>query len=221
MALCSEDEAMKLPVAAISLVLVLAAPIPAGAQDRGFVRALGGATMGTESGAVVGGTVGVRINPKTQIFGEVGRLQNVLPSSVLDEVEIASALAANTRAGKASSTASAKATYGLVGVRMNVQKVGDAQLFVEGGGGAAQVKSRLEALIRGSETLQGDISNLVSVPFTASSPETKALATIGGGLTLAITQKVGVEMGYRYIRIFTDHPAINAGSVYGALRFGF
>ena len=61
----------------------------------------------------------------------------------------------------------------------------------------------------------------MSVPFTASSPETKALATIGGGLQLAITQKMGVEMGFRYMRIFTDNPAINTGTVYGALRFGF
>lgn len=103
---------------------------------------------------------------------------------------------------------------------MNVGKVGDAQLFLEGGG-AAQVKARLTALIRGSETLQGDISDLVSVPFTESSPQTKALATFGGGLMLTITQKMGVEMGYRYIRIFTDNPAINTGTIYGALRFGF
>ena len=186
---------MKLPVAVVCLVMVLAAPIPAGAQDRGFVRAIGGATMGSESGGAFGGTVGVKITPNAQIFGEFGRLQNVLPSSVLDEVEIEAALVANSRAGKSSSTASAKATYGLVGLRMNVRKIGDAQLFLEGGGGAAEVKSSHSALIRGSETLHGDISNLVSVPFTASSPQTAGLASIGGGMTLAITQKMGVEMG--------------------------
>jgi opacity protein-like surface antigen len=136
-------------------------------------------------------------------------------------VEIAAALVANTRSGKASSTASARATYGLVGLRLDVYKIGDAQIFLEGGGGAAQVRSRLTAFIRGSETLQGDISDLVSVPFTASSPQTKPLASIGTGMMLAVNQTMGVEMGYRYIRIFTDNPAINTGSIYGAVRFGF
>jgi opacity protein-like surface antigen len=158
---------------------------------------------------------------KLQIFGEFGRMQNVLPSSVLEEVERASALVANPLGGKASSTASATATYGLLGVRRNVIKVGDSQVFREVGAGAARVESELEALIRGSETLQGDISHLVSVPFTESSPQTKALATIGGGFGLDITQKIGVEMAYRYVRIFTDNPAINTGNIYGAIRFAF
>lgn len=212
---------MKLVLSAVCLVVVFAVPLPAAAQDRGSVRAMVGATMVTESGVTFGAAAGFKMNPNLQIFGEFGRMQNVLPSSVLEEVEIEAAQVANARNGKASSTASATANYGLLGVRRNLRKVGDAQVFVEIGAGAARVESSLEASIRGSETLQGDISNLVSVPFTESSPQTKALATIGGGFTLDITQKLGVEMGYRYVRIFTDNPAINAGNIYGALRFGF
>ena len=141
MALFSEDDVMKLPVAVVCLVMVLAAPIPAGAQDRVFVRAIGGATVGSESGGAFGGTIGIKVAPNALIFGEFGRLQNVLPTSVLDEVEVEAAIVANARAGKASSTASAKATYGLVGLRMNVWKIGDAQVFLDGGGGGAEVKS--------------------------------------------------------------------------------
>jgi opacity protein-like surface antigen len=212
---------MKLVLAVVCLVVVLAVPLAAAAQDRGFIRGMVGATMVTESGVTFGAAAGMKINPNLQIFGEFGRMQNVLPSSVLEEVELASAQVANARSGKASSTASASANYGLVGVRRNVRKVGDAQVFVEGGVGAARVESTLEASIRGSETLQGDISDLVSVPFVDSSPQTKALATIGGGFTLDITQKLGVELGYRYVGIFTDNPAINAGNIYGAVRLGF
>jgi opacity protein-like surface antigen len=177
--------------------------------------------MITESGVTFGAAAGMQVKSNLEIFGEFGRMQNVLPSSVLEEVEKASALVVNPLGGKASSTASATANYGLFGVRRNVGKLGDAQLFVEGGAGAAKVESTLEASIRGSEALQGDISHLVSVPFTDSSPQTKALATFGGGFTLGITQKVGVEMAYRYVRIFTDNPAINAGNIYGALRLAF
>lgn len=212
---------MKLSIPALGLVMVLVAANPAAAQDRGFVRLLGGATMGTESGPLVGATVGVRVTSSARIFGEFGRLQNVMPSSVLDEIERAAALAANTRGGKSSISAEARATYGIVGLRMDVRKVGDAQLFLEGGGGAAQVRSSLTAFIRGSETLQGTITHLVSVPFTSSSPQTKGLATFGGGMMLAVTQKMGVELGYRYVRIFTNNPSVNTGNLYGAWRLGF
>lgn len=165
---------MKLVLSAVCLVVVFAVPLPAAAQDRGSVRAMVGATMVTESGVTFGAAAGFKMNPNLQIFGEFGRMQNVLPSSVLEEVEIEAAQVANARNGKASSTASATANYGLLGVRRNLRKVGDAQVFVEIGAGAARVESSLEASIRGSETLQGDISNLVSVPFTESSPQTKA-----------------------------------------------
>jgi opacity protein-like surface antigen len=212
---------MKLVMPAVCLVTVLAAPLPAAAQDRGVFRVMGGATVGTESGGAFGAGVDVRITPKALIFGEFGRLQNVLPSSVLDQVEVDSAQVANGLGGKASSTASASATYGMVGLRMNLYKIGENQLFVEGGAGAAKVKSEVEAFIRGSATLQGDISDRVSVPFAEATPATKALGTFGGGVILAVNQRIGVEMGVRYFYIATSSPSISGGQIYGAVRFGF
>jgi len=212
---------MKRAIPAVCLLLVLAAPPPADAQERGVVRGIGGATVGTESGGAFGAGVNVNIGPKAQIFGEFGHFQNVLPTKVLEQVEVHSAQVANSLGGKASSTAEASATYGMVGLRMNLYKIGDGQVFVEGGAGAAHVESTLEASIRGSATLQGDMSDLVSVPFTEATPATKALGAFGGGVILQVSQRIGIEMGVRYIYIATSSPSISGGHIYGAIRFGF
>jgi opacity protein-like surface antigen len=205
-----------------ALLLVLgSAPAYAQSVERGFVRALIGATVGAGPGAVFGGTVGFKTSEKIHILGEFGRMTNILPSKVADDVDVAAAIAANGLGGKHSSSASARATYGLVGARYNLGVVSGAQTFLEVGGGAANVKSVVSALIRGSEELQGDISNLVTTPFTSSTPATKGAMMIGGGIILGVTEHTAVEAGYRYMRVFTKNPGINASKIYGGARFGF
>ena len=209
--------------AAIGVLLLGLAHAPAYAQsaERGFVRALVGATVGAGPGAVFGGTVGFKTSEKLHILGEFGRMTNILPSNVADDVDVAAALAANALGGKHSSTATARANYGLVGARYQLGVVSGAQTFTEFGVGAANVKSVVSAVIRGSEELQGDISNLVSTPFTASTPATKATMLVGGGIVLGVTEHTAVEIGYRYMRVFTKSPGINASKIYGGARFGF
>jgi len=203
------------------LVLALAAASPAMAQDRAFVRAMVGATMGAGPGAVFGGTVGVKIAPTMQIFGEFGKMQNVLPNSVEDEIGVEAAYIANAEGGKHSSEASASAGYGLIGLRSNFMKIAGSQTFLEVGGGAAHVESDVHAVIRGSASLQGDISDLVSVPFTEATPETKGMFMIGMGATLGVTRTTAVEFGVRYFHIATSGESINSGKVYGGFRVGF
>jgi opacity protein-like surface antigen len=212
---------MKRMLVGMALFVLLAAPASAQTEDRGFVRALVGATVGAGPGAVVGGTVGFKASEKLQVLGEFGRMTNIMPSSVIDEIEVAAASAAQSLGGKHSSDATARATYGLVGARYNLGVVSGALTFIEIGAGAANVKSKVTALIRGSETLQGDISNLVSTSFTRSTPATKGAFMIGGGIVLGVTQRTAVEVGARYIRVATSDPGINASKIYGAYRLGF
>lgn len=208
-----------------SAIATLLAPSAASAQvappEKMFVRPTIGATIGAGPGAIYSATFGVKAGPKVQITAEFGRLTNVVPASVLDDVDVAAALVADAKGGKHSSTASARANFGLVGLRYAMRDVSGAKTFLEIGVGAASVRSTVSAQIRGSESLQGDISNLVSTPFTLSTPTTKAMASIGGGVILGITRSMAVEVGYRYARVFTKTPAINMSNVVGGLRFGF
>ena len=62
-------------------------PVAAHAQNRGFVGGLGGITFGTEPSSVFAGQGGVRIARQLVVFGEVGRMQNVLPDDVQDQID--------------------------------------------------------------------------------------------------------------------------------------
>lgn len=214
---------MKRVWAGMGLAMVLAVSATAEAQDHGFLRPLVGATVGAGPGAVFGATLGVTAGKihKLQLVGEGGRMTNIIPASVANKIEVAAALVADSRGGKGSSTTSATANYGLVGFRYGLRDVNDARTYTEFAVGAASVQSHVSAQIRGSATLQGDISRLVSTPFTAAGTQTKPMVAIGGGMILGVTKSTAVELGYRYERIFTKDPAINMSQVFGGFRFGF
>ena len=216
---------MKNVLMGISVAAALLAPCAALAQvappEKAFVRPLVGATMGAGPGALYGATFGLKTGPKLHITGELGGMTNILPPSVADDVDVAAAIVADSKGGKHSSSASARATYGLVGVRRAMPEVSGAKTFIEFGVGAAKVRSTVSAQIRGSEALQGDISSLVSTPFTASTPTTEAMVSIGGGIILGVTRTTAVEVGYRYAHVFTDNPGINMSNIVGGFRFGF
>jgi opacity protein-like surface antigen len=208
----------------MGLAIVLLAPTAAQAQDRFFFRPTVGATVGAGPGAVFSTAFGVKadkIYPKLQIVGEGGRMMNIMPSSVANGIEVVAAKVADAKGGKGSSKASASANYGMAGVRYPLREVSGAQTFTEFSVGVARVQSHVSAQIRGSATLQGDISSLVNTPFTAAGTQTKPMVAIGGGMTLGVTKSAAIEMGYRYVRVFTKAPAINMSKVFGGFRFGF
>ena len=68
---------------------LIVAELPAAAQDQRemFVRGLGGVNFGSETGAVVGGGVGVGVARYVQIYGEFGYITTILPSGATEELE--------------------------------------------------------------------------------------------------------------------------------------
>lgn len=206
----------------MGLAAALALPDVAQAQETKVVfRPMVGGVVGSGPGASFSGAISFKATDKLQIHGEFGRLTNILPRSVLDQVEIVAAAVANSKGGKHSSDASASANYGLIGFRQALRDMSGANTFIEIGVGMANVKSEISAAIRGSASLQGDISNLVTTPFTTATPETKPMVSVGGGLILGISRTMAVEMGARYQRIFTSDRAVNIGNIFGGFRIGF
>jgi hypothetical protein len=207
-------------VVGMGLVAVIAVPAAAQAQDsKVFFRPTIGAVVGAGPGAAFSGLVSFKANDKTQIFGEGGRMQNILPNKVSDEVERAAALYAASLGGKHSVSSQADASYGMVGFRRAMRDVSGANTFVEVGVGMAHVTSKISATLRGTTT--GDISSGVKTAFTTATPENKALVSLGGGFVLGVKKSTAVEVGARYIRIFTDAEAVNMSNIFGGFRFGF
>src|SRR5689334_6231926 len=108
----------------------------------------------------------------------------------------------------------------MFGVRKALRDVSGAHTAVEIGVGMAHVTSTTSAVLRGGTTT-GNISNLVHTAFTNDTPENKPMVSLGYGITLGVSKTTAVEMGARYIRIFTESTAINMANIYGGFRFGF
>ena len=214
---------MRMGLVGVGLAALVALPSVAQAQSdqKVFFRPTIGAVVGAGPGASFSAAISFKANEKLLITGEFGRMTNILPDSVAEDVEHAAALAANAVGGKHSASATASAGYGMVGFRHALRDVSGAQTFLEFGVGMARVTSEVSAVLRGSPTLQGDISSQVTTPFTRATPDSKPLVSIGGGLVLGISRATAVEMGARYVRIVTDARAINMSNIFGGVRFGF
>ena len=209
----------------IGLAAMLAVPATARAQGQAqdpkvVFRPIVGGVAGSGPGASFAGAISFKAGSKMDISAEFGQLTNILPKSVADEVEVAAAIAANSLKGKHSAEASSSAGYGMVALRRALRDVSGAHTFLEVGVGIAHVTSDVNAVLRGG-TGQGDISALVTTPFTSATPENKPLVSLGGGFILGINRKLAVELGARYMCIFTDEPAINMANIFGAFRIGF
>jgi opacity protein-like surface antigen len=200
----------------IGLTAAMLLATPAWAQsDRGFVRGLGGVTFGSaETASIVGGGVGVNVGDDFQIVGEFGRIHNVLPNDLNEELEDFADLLTLLSGVPVNLDAKVPAIYGLGGVRYNVPTGSRIRPFVEAQVGFAHISLDIEA-----EVLGVDISD--EVEEEADLDATEFLLGLGGGIGIGLSERLGIDVGYRYGRIFTDDPAINTNAIYAALRVIF
>ena len=197
------------------LSLSVSAICAAQTTERGFVRGLGGITFGTETGGAVGGGVGVNITDQLAIIGEIGWMQNVLPSELQDDLDTLTQFLTLFAEVPVTLDVKVPAVYGFGGIRANVPTGNRVTPFVEGGVGVARITLDVKA-----EVLGIDISREIEDELD-DTDATEVLLTIGGGINVAATTNVGFDVGYRYLRIFTDDPATNTSLLYGAAVFGF
>ena len=190
--------------------------VPASAQgERGFVRVLGGFTFGAaETSSIFGGGGGVNVGDRVQITGELGHMGDVLPEELRDDLDLVSALLTLELGLPVSLDATAPTFYGLGGVRYS-SPTGRVRPFAEAQGGFARITFDIDAEIAGLDLSQ-DVEDEADLESG-----TEFLLGLGGGVTFMFTDTVGIDVGYRYGRIFTDDPAINTNAVYGAVRFNF
>jgi hypothetical protein len=198
-------------------VLLVLLPVVSAAQttDHGFVRGLGGVTFGTETAGAAGGSFGVTVIPQLDVIGEFGWVQNVLPKALQEDIDNVVNLLSIILRVPISVDVKVPTFYGFGGVRANVPTGGRVRPFVEGAGGFGRITLDVDARAAGI-----NISDEVEDAIDADS-ETKFLMAVGGGINIGLTSSVGVDIGYRFLRIFTDDPAINASQVYGGVRVGF
>jgi opacity protein-like surface antigen len=210
--------ACSLVIAACAVAL---SPAVAWAQQRSpfgrlFVGAFGGLTAtGAATDAAGAGRAGVTITRRLVLFGEGGRMRNVLPPNRTIGMERAVAgVYLKAPDTPVSVEAAYPMNYGLGGARLLVRS-----FFFEGGFGAASVHTRLDkVVVNGTDTTAAYLSSLSTGPDLGS--QTVSLLAFGGGLNKSLAGPVSLDLAYRYTRINTFAPAVNSNMAYVGLSVG-
>jgi hypothetical protein len=163
-------------------------PISAFAQaNQSFIQGFGGLRLATAPALTptVGGTVGVGLTPHIQVIGEVGHIDDVLPSTIETLMTVSPV------------TIRRSALYGEGGVRLNTGPVGHLGLYGETLFGAA----RLNTSVSGLGSARTDAIANLALRFVNTTSRMGALGTgviLQGGPVVA-------TLGYRYTRFFSDN----------------
>src|SRR4029453_11655430 len=136
--------------AVFGVILSVLSVIPASAQDeRGFVRGLVGVTFGTaETSMLFGGGGGFSVGKGVQIVGEFGRMNDVLPEDLKDQLDFITALLTAQLGVPVSLDVTAPAIYGMGGARYTVPRV-RVRPFGEVQAGWAHISFDIDAEVAG------------------------------------------------------------------------
>jgi hypothetical protein len=204
----------------LALVVVVASAA-AGQTSKGssgnglMIRGLGGVTFTGATGGIFSGAVGAGVGHHVVIFGEFGRMTNVIPGEIKDALD---QLLTDEAGGSAISlNVKFPATYGLGGVRFVIKTKGHVQPFIEAGGGAAHVTVSVALSIDGEDFSQ-ELRDFLSENGDASLSTTQGLIMVGGGITCRVSAHTNVDVGYRLMHIITD-VSTNSNAVYAALTW--
>lgn len=203
-------------IAVILLLGTTAMPALAQSPSPAFVRGFGGVSFVSETGGVFGVTLGVRVTSTLDVIGDVGRLTNMLPRAIQSDIDDAARAMGTFYGAPLTIDAKAPGVYVLGGLRASHTTAQRIKLFVEGGGGVARGTSDISAHAGGA-----DVSRDVRSVLRIKSSERRALAMVGGGVGIPLTGHLTLELGYRFMRIFTDDPRINTGTMTAGCNWGF
>jgi hypothetical protein len=173
---------------AVLLAALSVLPIPAFAQaNQSFIQGFGGLRIATAPSVTptVGGTVGVGLTPHIQVIGEVGHINDVLPSTIETLMTVSPVSVRRS------------ALYGEGGVRLHTGPVGHVGVYGETLFGAARLNTSVSGLGSGRTDA---LANL-ALRFVNT---TSKVGAVGTGVILQ-GGPVVATLGYRYTRFFSDN----------------
>ena len=167
-------------------------------QPRGYVMGLGGVTFGTETAGVFGGEVGGWVGRNWVVFGEVGRMLNVAPKEVQDELDAAEETLEALTGFDWSFTSKIAATYFGAGVKYVFAPQGVTNFYVAGSAGFGKWKGEIR-----EQNLGDIIDDLVNLGFVDEDDVqgTEFYYLAGGGLMGSLGRRAIYDVGYRFMRI--------------------
>jgi opacity protein-like surface antigen len=201
-------------IALFVVSLLTFAPAAVSAQDRGLIGGHFGVTFGTEAAPFFAGEVAGNIARDLQIYVTVGRMNNVLPSSVQDDLDDVSQLLSMITRVRWDFEASAPAFFGTAGVRYLVPTGSPARPYIQGGVGFANIGIKVE------EVDLGDVTDeLVDDGYLDDDNINKLALEFGGGLIVPL-KSMYIDVGYRFMKLM-DADDVNISRAYGGVGVRF
>ncbi len=201
------------------VVLCLLVPQTAVAQEgAGFVGGLFGVTFNTVTSTAVAGQAGVHVGKGLFIFGEGGRINDVLPTDIADQIEDAEEFIESQVGLPVQINAKLPSTYVFGGARWTLPE-GRIRPFLEGGAGMAHLEAKIRATVGGIPVPRELIEQFDDQGLDSNEP----MLVLGGGVNVGLTRALSIDAGYRYMRVFVEDPAptVATSVVFGAIKVSF
>lgn len=184
------------------------------AQDiRGSVGGQFGATFGTEAAPFFAGEVAANVARDLQIYGTVGRMNNVLPSSIQDDVDAAAAVISVLYRTSVDIDATVPAFFGIGGVRYLVPTGTVARPYARGGLGFSSVT------VNAKVAVSGVTLDLAEAGFLDDERFTKLAFEFGGGVFVPFGRTY-LDVGYRFMKL-VDAEGVNISRAYAGFGVTF
>jgi opacity protein-like surface antigen len=198
---------LKVRVLVVLSVLAIAGVARAQEPRKGYVVGSLGWARGAETDSAYAGLGAWRVNHCIELFGEVGRMRNVIGEDLKEQLAASEEAirAFNERAFHSEFPivfeARVPTWYGLGGVRARGPAAGAVTTFVEGGAGTARLDPQVHLTING-ERLDPEVAAITGLG--EGRQQLEFLAGGGGGVAVEAWKHIRIEGGYRYMRLFGD-----------------
>jgi opacity protein-like surface antigen len=231
---------MKLRYLSAAALILAAIAAPAAAQvndqglrqvERGYLIGFGGPASTVVTSPFFGVSGGVNVSRNVQIFGEIGRMQDLQAYFTRDDI------AANEAEFLSSEGVPLKIGFEMPtvftsgGVRIVMANTYRVHPYVSGGAGVARLAPKPSFVVAGVDMTSVMLQdNELSKVFET---QVRPMAVVGGGVAFDVVKHFTVHAGYRYSRIFVDtnylqdsasphtHKGFNVHRVYAGAGFAF
>ena len=197
--------------------------VPGGAGNElshGYVEGFADSTFGNVTSQAYGGEIGITFKRDYQVFIEGGQIRNVATSDIGNSAQLIAAALSQTQADVAYSVKQ-PVTFFDLGIKYVLPTSGHARPYVLIGGGVARVKQDVSFTIGGVD-VTGNLQQYgVQLGSDLSGSFTKAMLALGGGVLVPLWPHIGLDLQYRYGRIFAEDQGINTNRAGVGLMIAF
>jgi opacity protein-like surface antigen len=185
-------------------------------MTRGYIEGIGGLTFGTESDGMFAAEVGIDLSPSVEVYGSIGRMQNIAPSYINEQLDVVDDLLTAITGQVWDFNVKAPSLFGVGGLKMRFPTEGSVRPYVLGGAGFGSIDVNITEIDLGdvTETLLAD-GYLLRDDIEA----TKFMFEVGGGIEIPIGA-MHFDVGYRFGK-FVGMEDANVSRAYGGLGYRF